>query len=68
MCAYTSDSKYESTFFMIELDASASASSQPCQNFGLNKNLDVFKEIYDAGDGQFHANTGHLTKPVTKYK
>lgn len=53
---------------MILLDASMSAEKQPCDNFGLNKNLGVFKEIYDAGDGQFFANTGHLTKPVTKYK
>ena len=36
---------------MLTLDADTS--DQPCAKFGLNKNLDVFKEIYDAGDGQF---------------
>ena len=51
---------------MIEIDATGS--EQPCSKFGLNKNLPIFKEIYDAGHGQFLANGGHLTKPVTKYK
>jgi hypothetical protein len=51
---------------MVNLDASSS--DQPCDTFGLNNKLAGLKEIYDAGHGLFFANTGHLTKPVTKYK
>ena len=39
---------------------------QPCTSFGINAHIPAFKTIYDAGHGQFHANIGHLSKPVTK--
>jgi uncharacterized protein (DUF1501 family) len=51
---------------MLEIDASSS--EQPCDTFGLNKKLPIMKELYDNGHGLFFANTGHLTKPVSKYK
>ena len=41
---------------------------QPCETFGVNKRIPILKEIYDNGHGQFHANIGHLSKPVTKSK
>eukprot|EP00550_Attheya_septentrionalis_P002628 CAMPEP_0198287972 /NCGR_PEP_ID=MMETSP1449-20131203/6625_1 /TAXON_ID=420275 /ORGANISM="Attheya septentrionalis, Strain CCMP2084" /LENGTH=988 /DNA_ID=CAMNT_0043986049 /DNA_START=140 /DNA_END=3106 /DNA_ORIENTATION=- len=43
------------------------ASDQPCEKFGLNENLPIFKTIYDSGHGMFIANAGHLSKPVTKF-
>jgi len=52
---------------MVEIDATGSP-GQPCSHFGLNKNLPILKEIYDNGDGMFFANTGHLSKPVDKFK
>ena len=44
----------------------ASSSDQPCAEFGVNKNIDFFKTLYDNGAGVFFANAGHLNKPVTK--
>ena len=49
---------------MLYLNASSSE-NQPCDAFGLHKNLESWKDIYDNGDGIFFANTGHLSKPVT---
>lgn len=40
--------------------------NQPCTTFGIHNSIPIFKEIYDDGYGQFHANIGHLAKPVTK--
>ena len=34
--------------------------------WGVHKKIPILKEIYDDGFGQFHANIGHLHKPVTK--
>lgn len=39
---------------------------QPCDTFGVHHEIPIFKELYDEGYGQFHANIGHLSKPVTK--
>jgi uncharacterized protein (DUF1501 family) len=39
---------------------------QPCTEFGIHEKIPVFKTLYDDGYGQFHANIGHLHKPVTK--
>jgi uncharacterized protein (DUF1501 family) len=50
---------------MLPIDASSS--NQPCNMFGLNDKLPILQEIYNAGHGSFLANTGHLSKPVTKY-
>jgi hypothetical protein len=42
---------------MDSLDATSST-DQPCQRFGLHKNLAVMKELYDSDMGLFMANTG----------
>ena len=42
------------------------STEQPCDTFGVNKAIPILKTIYDNGHGQFHANVGHLHKPVTK--
>ena len=52
---------------MLEVDATQSDAEQPCENFGLHNKLPVMKEIYDNGHGIFLANTGHLSKPVSKF-
>ena len=44
----------------------ATSSDQPCAEFGINKNIDFFKTLYDNGAGVFFANAGHLNKPVTE--
>ena len=49
---------------MLELNATSS--NQPCEKFGLHDDLSVLKNAYDSGDAVFFANTGHLSKPVTK--
>jgi len=49
---------------MLEIDASDS--EQPCTSFGVHYRLPVFRDLYNAGKGIFFANTGHLSKPVTK--
>ena len=44
----------------------AATSDQPCTEFGINKNVDFFKTLYDNGAGIFFASAGHLNKPVTE--
>ena len=39
----------------------------PSNKFRLNKNLPIFKSIHKQGKGIFLANTGYLSKPITKY-
>lgn len=48
------------------LPITSDSEDQPCTTFGVHKKIPILKEIYDDGFGQFHANIGHLHKPVTK--
>ena len=48
------------------LPINATGSDQPCDDFGVHSLLESFQSIYEAGDGLFLANFGHLSKPVTK--
>ena len=48
------------------LPINATGSGQPCNDFGVHGALQSFRNIYEAGDGIFLANFGHLSKPVTK--
>jgi len=50
--------------WMVSLNASSS--NQHCDTFGLHKDLGALKTLYDAKEGMFFANIGHLSKPVTK--
>lgn len=50
---------------MNEVDAQFS--NQGCQKYGVHKNLQIMKDLYDSSDGLFVANIGHLDKPVTKF-
>ena len=43
-----------------------SASGQVCEKFGVHEALPIVKSLYDDGDLLFFANTGVLTRPVTK--
>lgn len=45
----------------------ASSSDQPCNEFGLHDSLSVVGEKYDKGEALFFANTGYLSKPVSKF-
>ncbi|KAL7542381.1 hypothetical protein ACHAXR_012259 [Thalassiosira sp. AJA248-18] len=49
---------------MVKIDASTS--EQPCTSFGVNKHLSAFAGIYNANEGIFFTNIGHLQKPVNK--
>ncbi len=44
----------------------ARSSDQPCDVFGVSNLLSSYREIYEAGDGIFFANMGHLSKIVNK--
>ena len=48
------------------LPITSDSEDQPCTTFGVHNKIPILKEIYDDGFGQFHANIGHLHKPVTK--
>ena len=48
------------------LPINATGSDQPCTHFGVHNKLGALKDIYDAEDGVFLANFGHLSKLVTK--
>lgn len=54
---------------MVPINASKHyPDEQPCETFGLNKQLSAIETIYNDGNGLFIANAGHLTKPVSKLK
>ena len=42
------------------------ATGQPCEKFGLHPSLPILKQLYQDNDALFVANTGVMTKPVTK--
>jgi uncharacterized protein (DUF1501 family) len=48
------------------LEISGDTSGQPCSRFGLHRDLELFKQLYDEGDLTFLANVGVMTKPVDK--
>ena len=51
----------------ITIDESASDQpDQPCSAFGVNSAISSLADIYNAGEGLFVANAGHLQKPVNK--
>jgi len=52
---------------MLSIDAVNSLADQPCETFGVNKKLSIVKDLYDSGVGAFFVNTGHLSKPVSKF-
>ena len=49
---------------MVKIDAASS--DQPCKSFGVNKHISVLADIYNAKEGMFFANIGHLQKFVDK--
>ena len=49
---------------LIEIDASTS--NQPCDSFGVNKNLEKVASMYNYGELAFIAGIGHLRNPVNK--
>ncbi len=46
---------------------SINANSQNCQEFGVYDALDVVGDLYNNGEALFFANTGVLSKPMTKH-
>jgi uncharacterized protein (DUF1501 family) len=48
------------------LDIEGDTDGQPCPSFGLHNYFPIAKELYDAGDLLFLANTGILTEYVNK--
>ena len=50
---------------ILPLDGNATDQPQ-CSSFGVHHNLPFIKQLYDAGDLAFLANTGVLTQPVTR--
>ena len=42
------------------------ATDQPCSEFGIHPELDVFKELYDSNELAFAANVGSLVEPLDK--
>lgn len=43
------------------------ANSQNCQEFGVYNKLNVVGDLYNNGTALFFANTGVLSKPMTKH-
>uniref|UniRef100_A0A7S0KZ56 DUF1501 domain-containing protein n=1 Tax=Asterionellopsis glacialis TaxID=33640 RepID=A0A7S0KZ56_9STRA len=44
----------------------ASSSNQPCDMFGLHSSLSAVAKLYNEGEAIFFANTGYLSKPVSR--
>eukprot|EP00536_Pseudo-nitzschia_multiseries_P010764 jgi/Psemu1/204058/e_gw1.338.42.1 len=52
----------------FDLTIDATASNQPCSQFAIHDELEVVKELYDAGDLAFFANAGIINNPgMTKH-
>jgi len=49
------------------LDIDASGSGQICDKFGVNNDFPLLHTLYNEGKAIFFANTGVLSKPLTKY-
>lgn len=46
---------------------SITANSQNCQEFGVYNKLNIVGDLYNSGEALFFANTGVLSKPMTKH-
>ena len=44
-----------------------STTDQDCNTFGVNKQFAVLADLYNANEAVFFANTGLLSKPMTKH-
>jgi hypothetical protein len=57
----------EAEMHRIDIDQSLEDQpDQPCSSFGVHMNMPRLRDIFDAGDGLFIANIGHLQKSVNR--